>query len=270
MQVSGVELFTSSAHKDPAGFYAEVGAWWDKFAVEKPEERCRHEIASERIGNRRGWKPSQTLWRTNLAALLEECGVLYVPKPMFAGPAAVFPLFDHERRLTHLRLNPFYEILGQDGALMKYIKTGKGKDAHDPAMFGQSLQTITAMIKYRSVLFVEGYYDLLACRLLHPDVPVLSTGSKSINDKQRWFCQMAGVRKLHVMFDRDSAGETASKIVRHVTAKKERTLNLEVVEHLCPAPDPSAALQDLRSAKGLQALLYSIYPGEMKEYTDEL
>jgi 5S rRNA maturation endonuclease (ribonuclease M5) len=270
MPVNSFELFTSPAHTDPAGFAASVSEWWDEFAVQKPEERSRHQIASERIEKARGWKPSQPLFGSNLAPFLEELGVFYVPKPISIGPAVAFPLYDHERRLTHLRLNPLYELKGSDGNRMKYVKTGKLKDQHDPGLFGQSIQTITNMIKHRSVIFVEGYYDLIACRLMHPGAPVLSTGSKSISDKHRWYCQMAGVRTLHVMLDRDKAGETASKIIRHVVAKKERGLSLEVVEHLCPAPDPSAALQDLRSAKSLKALLYSIYPSAIKEYTEEL
>jgi hypothetical protein len=77
--------------------------------------------------------------------MIRELEIFYVPKQMDPGPCSVFPL---------------------EGPSVS---------------FGHIDDCIRAIGKYQAVCLVEDYFDLLACPLLYPGAPILSTETQSVN-----------------------------------------------------------------------------------------
>ena len=261
--VSGFEFNDGPWHHVP-GYLQEI----DNFYEELNHKLTPAQIAADKIVQQRGWTPTFSLIKDTLVPTIQELDIRYIPKQMKLGPGVFFPIYDHERRPLHARLNPFYELESLNG-LMKYAMVGKDKDHRNHSLFGQSLQCITNMIKYRSVLFVEGYYDLLAARLLHPEAAVLSTGQKSINDKQIWFCRMAGIERVLVLFDRDekNAGKKGAGAGRDATRQLIARMpkdhpGIEFVDcgYAIGADDPSDCLKDRLVAERFQQSLKMWFP----------
>ena len=224
----------------------------------------RFSVAAEKIVKARKWEPSLSLIKPNLDSVIRELEIFYVPKQMDPGPAIVFPLRDHHNKIRHAQLKPFYELTGRSGP-MKYSRLGKGRSPI--TWFGDRDPTLLSIGKYSSVMLVEGYFDLLACRLLHPTAPILSTGTKKMNDVHLWYLQMLGVKTIHLMFDNEIAKEgkdegAGNQAARFVAQQFQGQGGVEFQIQACPATDPSACLEDKRTAYHLRSMLHRRFPVE--------
>jgi hypothetical protein len=157
----------------------------------------------------RVWEATEHMFRGRMEAVLEELAIVYVPKIMPPGPGILFPMLDVRDRYTLGRFAPMYELrIGNE--IAKYAFLGKKADTVGPTWLGMSHATIELILDCRFAVLVEGPFDLLACKLIALDVPVLSTGTKSFNEMHIDHLRMLGCKVLHVMFDNDDAGEKAA------------------------------------------------------------
>jgi hypothetical protein len=239
----------------------------DKFYAEHVTPKCLGDactLAAERIVKERHWEPSLSLIKENLIPIIRELEIRYVPKQVDPGPCILFPLHDYRNLVRHGMIKPLYPLAGQNGP-MKYALLGKEKTG-GPRWFGQSDDCLRAIVHNRAVCLVEGYFDLLACRLLHPAAPILSTGTKSVNDMHIEWLQLLGVKRVHLLFDNEEAkegrtegaGNEAARSVARTYANKVPVMKF--VTELCPANDPSDCLQDLRTTYALQGQLRRMFP----------
>src|SRR6202041_1882975 len=105
----------------------------------------------------------------------------------------------------------------------KYGFLGKKDNVPGPHWFGNSDETLRNIARNRSVGLVEGYYDLLACRLMMPGAPILSTGTKTVNESHIQYLRMLGVKDIHLMFDNEApkgdkdvgAGELSARYIKN-------------------------------------------------------
>jgi hypothetical protein len=210
---------------------------------------------------KRKWGPSKPLIESRFDEIVHELGIFYIPKQVDPGPGIVFPQRDIYGRFTYGKYYPF-EPIEFPSSTPKYIFLGHKDPLSRPQWFGNTDQVLTRIGVTRFVVIVEGFFDLLACRLLVPDLPVLSTGTKTINDDHMAYLQMLGVERVYLLFDNETssrddegAGNKAMRIISSVYGKKTgvdfRTL-------LCPNDDPSMCLESYRAAKLLRDQLQEI------------
>jgi hypothetical protein len=202
------------------------------------------------------------MYDEHFEAMLEELGIMYLPKQLDPGPGVLFPLRDYRDRLTHAKLHPFYDLVLPSG-VSRYAFLGK-KPVVGPNYFGQSDETLRAIARTQQVGLVEGYYDLLACRLILPGVPILSTGTKSINEAHVQYLRLLGVEDVHLMFDNDDpkpgssmgAGEQA---MHYIKAEWERQCPLRFHIHQVPQSDPAECLRSRQGALQLKRMMQGIF-----------
>jgi hypothetical protein len=108
---------------------------------------------------------------------------------------------------------------------------------------------------------VEGPFDLLACWVLAPEVPVMSPLTKRLGNEHQAYLQMLGLRRVYLMFDNElpsaghsiGAGNLAMK--QH---SKDLSRYFDVRTLLCPSCDPSEALKNGYTAEKLRSILRSV------------
>jgi hypothetical protein len=217
------------------------------------------EKTAEIVVRERKWAASERMFSAHIAAVLEELSIVYIPKMLKPGPAMLFPMLDVRNRYTLARLWPMYKLLIRDEPV-KYAFMGHRADTVGPTWLGMSYPTIERLMRTRTAVLVEGPFDLLACRLLAQEVPVLSTGTKTWNDQHVAHLRMLGVTTVHVLFDSDEAGEKAAS---YLSSKWNNTLARKLTFKLlrCPAPDPSDCLTRREWARSLRTDLRRVLGG---------
>jgi hypothetical protein len=225
----------------------------------------RFTLAKEKIIKKREWGPSLQYTDAHFDAVIRELGIFYVPAQMKPGPCIVFPQMDYRSILTTAKFYPFYE-LSFGGPPAKYASLGKVEEG-TPSWFGDTDHFLKSVHHFHSVLIVEGFFDLLAIRLLAPHVPVISSGTKRLNDAHIDYLGLLGVKTGHLMFDNepakdgkpDGAGNMAMTDIirkyngRHGIQWSNQRLNEE---------DASDSLKDRRAAFVLRRRLNTMFPLE--------
>lgn len=220
-------------------------------------------LAQARIMEHRKWEPARPLIESNFDEVLRDLNIFYLPKQVDPGPGIVFPQRDIYGRFTYGKFRPFYDLVLKAGPA-KYAFLGKKDQIQGPIWFGNTDRTLLNIGKARFVILVEGFFDLLACRLLCPDLPILSTGTKSINDEHIYYLQMLGVERIYLMFDNETAskegeeegaGNKAMRIISNLYSKKT---NIDFRTLGCPNDDASLCLESGRGAKLLRDVLQKI------------
>lgn len=225
----------------------------------------RYQAAVDRIVDHRLWRPSMPLIAHNLYAVLKELDIFYVPKQMSPGPCLVFPHWDTTGESVRGKIRPIGWDLILNDTLAKYGLIGNGFEFKGPMWMGNSDRVIEMMMRLRYVVLVEGPFDVLACRLLCPGVPVLSSGTKSLNEMHLHYLKVLGVKKLMFLFDNEGGkkeGDMGAGEVAATGTKKAATalgLNSEIL--ICPSKnDPSACLQVYDAAFRLKSMLNGFFP----------
>jgi hypothetical protein len=106
---------------------------------------------------------------------------------------------------------------------------------------------------------VEGAFDILAARLVCPDVPILSSLTKMLGKHHLAYLTMLGVNQLVLMFDNEEAkGDRSMGAGNMSMAQQAATIKtMQVTTIDCPASDPSEALKDPEKTKRLAAKIRS-------------
>jgi hypothetical protein len=218
-------------------------------------------LTAIRIVESRGWQPTERLFKSQIEDVLRELNYFYVPKQIQPGPAFVFPLRDIQGPYRVARMKPLFDLI-INGTPARYAFLGNKHNVLGPNWLGMSPETIGRIIEKRFVCLVEGPFDQLACRLMAPDVPTISTGTKTFNEKHMAYLRLLGVRRVYLMFDNDElregkqlgAGEIAAERLKGIwTHKLEGLIDIRKLQP--PAADPSDCLKALRSALSLRDTL---------------
>lgn len=217
-----------------------------------------HQIAADRILKHRKWSPAEPLIAKHLETVVRELGVRWVPKQLDMGPALLFPRYDTTGMPARATLRPVGWELAFGGEPVKYAQLGSRYVFRGPAWIGNTDPALTAMMVKRLAILVEGPFDVLACRLMRPDLPTLTSGTKTINSMHFAYLRVLGVDRLAFLFDNDrvksgnaGAGQMAAEA--KVRWAKKEGFKAELLR--CPAQDPSACLELLQTARQLRALL---------------
>lgn len=163
-------------------------------------------LTREKIIEVRGWQPSLYLTRDNFERALTELGCFYVPKIMQPGPAFVFPIIDIDRECQYAQTKPLEGSVLGGKSKYRFI----GSKCVGPTWLGNTNETLTTAVSTGQVVLVEGPFDLLACRVLAPEVPVMSPLTKRLGKGHQAYLRMLGLRRVYLMFDNElpSAGHS--------------------------------------------------------------
>jgi len=205
----------------------------------------RNETTKKQMYKERRWL--RRFAEPNFDAILTRLNVFYLPKALRPGPAFVFPLRDLDGRYNRAQVRPFPEsyLFKEDH---KYRLLGTEKAFKGPMWLGNDAPTLQKIIEKRKVCLVEGPFDLLACKLLVPDAPVLSSLTKGIGEDHTDYLRILGVNRIVTLFDNEDiegskgAGRQGAEITKWRVENKYTT-GIEVSSQQCSASDPSDALQ---------------------------
>jgi hypothetical protein len=209
----------------------------------------------------RKWEPALPLIRKNIARVIEEEGIFYVPKQLAPGPCIVFPQMDLYGKPARARVKTFYDLKIKDD-IAKYGAIGmKSTEFAGPAWIGNTKMMLERIIKARFVIPMEGPFDYLACRCVAPEAPFLSSGTKTLGIMHLAYLRMLGVKRLPLLFDNEErktdsdTGQVKLGAVDTMYTMQRKIENMQVEILLCPAQDPSKCLESYQSARQLQQLL---------------
>lgn len=209
-------------------------------------------VTKRKVYEQRRWEPSKLLIEANLDAAITNLNMFYCPKALVPGPAFVFPLKDVHERCTWAQTRPMPgSILYDYDEGKRYRFIGTSHPFLGPKWFGNDDATLLRLIQARTVILVEGPFDVLACKALVPEAPVLSSGTKALSDDHLDYLRILGVRAIRVLYDNERGGQGdkgAQKIERLASFLKVETL-------MCPAKDPSEALTNHHLAARLRDVL---------------
>ena len=227
---------------------AETDKLYDRI-VQKAPDKTKLALTAQKIIEERQWKESLPLYRDRLEKTIMQLGYFYVPRNMQPGPAFVFPMKSADGKYIRAQTKPLAgSILAHADAKYRYV--GKKDDFIGPVWLGNDRETIERIIKSRQVLVVEGPFDLLACRLMAPDCPILSPVSKTLGKEHMIYLSILGVKRLRMMMDNDEAGKRA---IYGLKRGYNRGIRIEAVQ--CPAHDPSDALMFWTRARQLREVI---------------
>jgi hypothetical protein len=229
--------------------------------VERAPEKTKVALTRAQVIKLRGWEPSLPLTQRNFDAVLDELKVFYVPRVMQPGPVVVFPMRDIDGVYRYAQ-SKFL-----DGSVIQQRATYKNPGAKyyrmglpmvGPQWLGNSPEAIARIVKSGRAFVVEGPFDLLACRLLCPELPVLSPLTKSLGKDHQAYLRMLGIRDLFLLYDNEPSGK--GQAAMEWQAKEIKTMR--VTKLFTCASDPSDALQDRYHAEELRRqLLFHVRAG---------
>lgn len=212
-------------------------------------------VTAQKIIAAREWEPALSRIRDNFPQVLTELGIFYVPKTYEPGPLFVFPIRDVDGNFPRAQTKPC------DGSTLwgKGSYHWIGEKITGPNWLGNDPATLARIMEKKEVTLVEGPFDLLACRLLTPDEPIMSPLTKSISDKHEAYLRMLGVDRLNLMFDNERPDESKGKDLGggnlSMRVLKYKIKTMEVAVKLLKGSDPAAALKSGPGTEKLLALL---------------
>ena len=216
-------------------------------------------VTQQKIVEARKWQVSLPFIHKNFDRILTELGCFYVPKTLQPGPMIVFPLRDIFGVPTRAQTKPF-EGSGEFGP--KYMYLGKkSKEFAGPCWIGNDQGTLRRIISQRRVVLVEGAFDLLANRLVAPDVPSLSPLTKSLGHEHQVYLRMLGVDTIYLMFDNEKPKDEDHDIgggELSMRALQRDIKDMKVELLYCPSSDPSKCLESYTKALQLRSLLVNL------------
>ena len=210
--------------------------------IEKDPKKNKLAVTKEKIIESRGWSPSLKMYEKNFDQVLAQLGYLYVPKLIQPGPAFIFPIRGTEGKYTTAQTKPLEgSSLMIQGMKYRYI----GDKPVAPRWLGNDVGTLQNIINMKKVMVVEGSFDLLAARLVCPDMPIMSPLTKLLGKNHIAYLRMLGVKDVLMMFDNEEAKGTdkdgAGNMSMAQMASSIKTMR--VIPLTCPKSDPSACLK---------------------------
>ena len=213
-------------------------------------------VTTQKIIEARRWQPALPFIKNNFAQVLTESKVSYVPRTYEPGALFLFPIRDIDGVYRRAQTNPCVgSTLFGEG---KYHWIGE--KIAGPNWLGNDSATLARIMKEQYAVLVEGPYDWLACRLIAPEVPVLSPLTKSISEKHEKYLRMLGCKVLYLMFDNERP-DTAKghdlgggNLSMRVIKSKIKTMEI-VIRLLKGGNDPAAALESVWGARALKEIL---------------
>lgn len=216
-------------------------------------------LTREKIIEARGWQPSLYLTKDTFERALTELGCYYVPKVMQPGPAFVFPVIDIDRKRQYAQTKPLEGSVLYGKSKYRFI----GSKGLGPTWLGNTDETIRTVVNAGQVVLVEGPFDLLACRVLAPEVPVMSPLTKRLGKEHQAYLRILGLTRVYLMFDNELPSSGHSIGAGNLAMRqhsKELSRYFDVRTLLCPSSDPSEALKNGYTAEKLRAILRSVVP----------
>jgi hypothetical protein len=232
-----------------------------KFAEAKAagQTYTRNSIAQQKIVEARRWAGSLPITKGNFDRVLTELDCFYVPKQLLPGPMIVFPMRDIYGVPTRAQTKPF------EGSIMagsgKYMYLGlKSKEFAGPSWLGTDPGTLKRIIEQKRAVLVEGAFDMLANRLLAPDIPTICPLTKTLGREHQLYLRMLGVETIYLMFDEDKPKEGydigGGLLSSRILQRDAKDMTVEILR--CPSSDPSKALELFVKATQLQRLLLGL------------
>lgn len=214
------------------------------------------DLTASRVMEHRQWDASISL--EELKAALDKLGYFYVPKVFKPGPLFVFPQKNIDGDSLRAQTKPLYEIENSDGQSSKYRTCGIDRSEWlGPIWLGNDLETMKSAIETKSVILVEGAFDLLACRVACPSVPTMSPLTKRIGEDHQAYLKVLGIKNLYLMFDNDKPKNGSTMGAGEISARSlQKNIKWAKVHILkCPSHDPSDALKSIKSYNALRNTL---------------
>jgi hypothetical protein len=216
--------------------------------------RDKTRLTTEKIIEARGWEPSLYLFRDNINQVIQELGWFYVPKVMEPGPAFIFPIRDVDGSNKYAQTKPLAGSAMGDKTKYRFI----GIPPIGPAWLGNQPVMIRTLLQSKQVILVEGAFDLLACRVVAPEIPVLSPLTKRVGNKHLAYLRLLGIKRLYLMFDNElpNAGrDLGAGNLAMIQQSRELSRYFQTQILLCPSSDPSEALRSGYAAERLRSIL---------------
>src|ERR1700739_1680009 len=239
--------------KDVARVMEETDTFYTRL-VEKAPHKTKLALTQEKIIAARGWAPTLSMYEKNFEHVLKQLGFFYVPNRIIPGPAFVFPVKDVYGKYSCAQTKPLEGSVLFGNSKYRFIQESKPVG---PRFLGNDYATMKKVIELRKAFFVEGPFDLLAVRLLCPDIPSLSPLTKRLGMAHRAYLRMLGVQELILMYDNEEAkagkvgatdGAGNMSMEQQAAAIKE----MKVTITKCPLLDPSECLKSPIYAKKLK------------------
>lgn len=247
-------------YNDVGWLLTETDKCWDMIVARGGPDKYSSLV--KRTIEERKWGPSVPLIRGNFKRVFDELGYVYVPKQMQPGPMFVFPIRSLDGMIRHCQSRPLPGS-AEYAEKKKYMWLRPQEEkTSEPSWLGNDPGTIQRIIDYRFVVLVEGAFDLLAARLLEPDLPIMSSLTKALGSGHEKYLQILGVNKIWGLMDNEqqpakgriAAGKFSMQVMRDkITSMEFKILN-------CPSSDPSKALESPIKARQLQRLLHTLLP----------
>jgi hypothetical protein len=250
--IAGVETVAREQYEDVAWLMSETDNLYQRITAKWPD-KTKLSLTVEKIVEMRGWTPALSLIKRNFDRVLAELKVFYVPKNMVPGPTVVFPIrdIDGEYRYAQTKLisGVLYERAIQKNPDAKYYRLGI--KPMGPQWLGNTPETLARIVRCGKVVMVEGPFDLLACRLLCPEIPSMSPLTKRLGQEHQAYLRMLGVKELLLMYDNE-LGEKGQAAMAY---QQREIQSMKVKKLFSVSSDPSEALQDHELAEELKNYL---------------
>ena len=199
------------------------------------------QVTSARIKEHREWVINEN----EIMPAVQDLNYLYVPKKLFPGPMFIFPEVDTEGKLR-AQTRPLHTVFGDS----KYFSIGTAQeDFLGPIWLGNSDNTLELIVKHKRVVLVEWPFDLLACRTVARNIPVMSSLTKNIGKRHQDYLRILGVKEVALLYDNDTPG------IKSMDALKNWIKTMKITPLTCPADDPSDCLKSRIKKDMLKKLL---------------
>jgi hypothetical protein len=211
-----------------------------------------------KVVSAREWSSTLKMYDKHFEQVLKTLNFFYVPNRIIPGPAFVFPIKDSDGKFTSAQTKPLEGSVYGINSKYRYI----GTKPASPRWLGNDHATLKRIIETRRVVVVEGPFDLLAARLLCPDVPIMSPLTKLLGKNHIAYLRMLGVKRVFMMFDNEEvkAGKKgtdgAGNMSMEQQAEMVKTMTLSPL--VCPKSDPSSCLKNPTYAEKLKGVIKSI------------
>ena len=218
-------------------------------------DKAKIPFTKKKIIEVREWAPTLKMYDKDFDRVLKQLEFLYVPNRVIPGPTFVFPIHDVDGKYTCAQTKPLDGSVLAGKSKYRYI----GAKPAGPRWLGNNRATLKKIIDTRKVMVVEGPFDILAAKLLHPEAPILSPLTKLLGKPHLAYLRMLGVRELILMYDNEEAKGTKKEGAGNMSMEQHVAFikNMKVIPLVCPKSDPSSCLKNPLYAEQLKRIIRS-------------